>query len=65
MRIQIKNYTQINHNSTLKCHVKTFLCFFLLFYFCRRSVFVKTVIENFTENFERHFWNHRNELMGL
>ena len=41
------------------CHV------FNVFYFVNVFIFLKTFIENSIKKFAKHFWNHRNEFIGL
>jgi len=57
------------HPHLMICRVFTFLCLprfhTLAFAFYFVNVFMDTsFIENSIQNFERHFWNHRNELIG-
>ena len=58
----------------LTIDVKTFLMFFyschvfnvfFTFFILSTILLLKTFIENSTKKFEKHFWNHRNELVGL
>ena len=44
------------------CHVFNV---FNVFLFCQRFLFLKTFIENSMKNFEKHFWNHINELIDV
>ena len=43
----------------------TFFTFLNVFLFCQRFLFLKTFIENTIKKFEKHFWTHRNKLIGL
>jgi len=38
---------------------------FNVFYFVNVFYLKKTIIENSIMTFEKHFWNHRNDLIGL
>ena len=45
--------------------VKMFFLRFNFFYFVNVLLYFKTFIENSINQFEKHFWKHRNELIGL